>query len=156
MPASREDILAALKSTCEQIEDAAAALLESQWSSGVYENGWNARQLLCHLAADASLASVQITVAKARSLRPGPSFDQDAFNAVQVAARREMAVSEIIKELRSNFERSIEAVAAAPDELLAQPAKLADGPEGPLGDVILEAVREHNAMHLADLRSATG
>ena len=154
MSASKNEVISAIRESRQQIEEAALSLPETAWSTGVYENGWTAKQLLCHLAADASLASVQITVAKARSPGPGPSFDQDAFNAVQVAARQGMPVSDLLNELHSNSEQSIAAVEAASDDLLAEPVQLPDAPQGPLGDVILEAVREHNATHLADLRSA--
>ena len=154
MPATKDDIVRTLRESQQEIERAASSLPETAWSKGVYEAGWNARQLLCHLAAGASLASVQITVAKARSPGPGPSFDQDAFNAIEVAARQEMPVSDLLNELHSNFEQSIAAVEAATDDLLAASVQLPDGPQGALGDVILQAVREHTAMHLNDLRTA--
>ena len=156
MAASRDDIVRAIREAQKQIEGVASSLPEAAWSKGVYEQGWNAKQLLSHLAAGASLASVQIAIAKARLPGPRSSFDQDAFNAVEVAARQEMPVAELLNELRNNFAQSIVAVEAAPDEILAQPSQLPDGPNGPLGDVILEAVREHTAMHLRDLHSAMG
>jgi hypothetical protein len=148
------DIVGAISKAVGEIDLVASSLSEQAWSRGVYENGWNARQLLSHLAADSSNASVLIAVARAPGLRPGPSFDQDAWNAAQVAARDGMSVSELLEETRSNFQRSIAAVEAAPDELLAQPFELPDISIGSLADVILAAVSDHTAAHLADLRSA--
>ena len=81
-------------------------------------------------------------------------FDQDAFNAAEVAARQAKSIPELLDELRSSSERSIAAVEAAPDELLSRRFRAPWGTEGTLADVIIESLEDHIGTHLAELRQA--
>ncbi len=154
----KEDVVRVIRESLRDIEGFASSLPEAAWSTGVYESGWNAKQLLCHLAGEGIFASLMISFAKAP---PSPdtlaSFDQDAWNAAQVASRQAKSLAELLDELRSNCERSIAAVEAAPDELLSAHFRApwdAEGPQGPLADVIIEALQDHVRTHLAELREA--
>jgi len=155
MPASKEDIVDAIRTADKEAERLAASLTEAAWSTGVYEQGWNASQVLCHLADGSQITPFLINLAKTppKPLPPGAYFDLDAYNARQVAARQGKPLSEIMGELRSGHQLSIEAVRAAPDELIAQHFRAPWGSEGPLGDIILEAI-DHDMTHLRDLAGA--
>ncbi len=155
MPASQDALVQAIRKSLEDIERVASILSESAWSTGVYEQGWNARQVLCHLAAGARFASTMIGASQAPS-RPDPgTFDQDTFNAAQVEARKDKSVAELLDELRTKSEEAIEVVQSTSDQILSGHFKAMWGAEGPLADVIIEAMGDHTGTHLGELRSAT-
>lgn len=160
MPVSKEDIVAAIRKSHREIEKKALSLSDEALGSGVYESGgWNAKQLLCHLAAGAGFAAFMITFAQmppVASAGTGDNFDLDAFNAREVESREKKLLSELLGELRSGSERSIAAVQGAPDELLAAHFRAPWGTEGALSDVIVESLQGHVGTHLAELKSATG
>ena len=90
MSASRENLARAVRESAAQIEEMARALDGEALAGGVYENGWNARQLLCHLANGGWFAGFMIGLARAgRSLEPPADFDQDEWNARDVPAHQD-------------------------------------------------------------------
>jgi hypothetical protein len=155
MSARQDDLGKAIRKSLEDIERVASDLPETAWSTGVYEQGWNAQQVLCHLAAGARFAATMIGAAQAQS-RPDPgTFDQNAFNAAQVEAREDNTVAELLDELRTKSEQAIRVVQSTPDDVLSGHFKAMWGAEGPLADVIIEAISDHTGTHLAELRTAT-
>ncbi len=159
MSASKSDIVKSMRNQQQEIEQLARSLPETAWSKGVYETGWNAKQLLCHLAESPGVAGFLLGFAKAppsESGSAGPAMDIDVWNAQRVAALQGKSLSDLLGDLRTNSERNIAAVEAAPDDLLARPIKTPWGAEGPVADIILGSIQEHGGMHLADLRSAAG
>ena len=92
---------------------------EESWSRGVYESGWNARQLLSHIASMSGTAGFVLSMARMPSAASlGAGFDEDGFNARLVAEREGKSTAELLGEIKGNFERDVEAVRAAPDELI--------------------------------------
>jgi len=158
MARTKDDILKALRESQKEIEEVASSLPEAAWSTGVYENGWNTKQLLCHLTESSGVAAFLVGMAQAPSGGGGmpAGFDVDAWNGQRVAALQDKPLPELLGELRANTERNIAAVQAAPDDLMSKHIKAPWDVEGPLADVIVRSVREHGGMHLADLRSAAG
>jgi hypothetical protein len=159
MPVSKEDIITAVRESHGEIERTALSLSDEALGSGVYESGWNAKQLLCHLAAGGGFAAFMISFAQmppSASAGTGDNFDLDAFNAREVESREKKPLSELLAELRSGSERSIVAVQGAPDELLAAHFRAPWGTEGALADVIVQSLQGHVGTHLAELKSATG
>ncbi len=162
MPASKDEVVQTIRRSQEEIEKVALTLPEAAWSRGVYESGWNAKQLLCHLAENSGVAGFLIGLAKASvSARAsgsgasgGGNIDIDAWNAQRVALLQDKPISDVLMELRANSERNVAAVEAAPADLLAQNVKAPWDAEGPLADVIVQSIREHGGVHLKDLRSA--
>ena len=157
MPASKDDIVRTMRESQREIEKVASSLPDTAWSRGVYERGWNAKQLFCHLAESSGVAGFLIGLAKAPppSGGAGPAFDIDVWNAQRVAALQDKPVTELLNHLRSNCERDITAVQAAPDDLLSRAVQTPWGAEGPLADIIVQSIQEHGGMHLTDLRTAT-
>jgi len=157
VPANKNEVIQTLKDSLAEVEQVATALEDAAWSKGVYENGWNAKQLLCHVVESPGVAAFLAGLAQAPAGSGGmpAGFDIDAWNGQRVAALEGKSVSDLLAELRANTERNIAAVQSAPDDLLAKHVKAPWDVEGSLGDVIQQSVREHAATHLADLRSAT-
>ncbi len=159
MPANKNDVIQTLKDAQVEVEKVVGALPDDTWAAGVYENGWNAKQLLCHIVESPGVAGFLIGMAKApggAGSGSGAGFDIDAWNAQRVAALETKPVAELLKDLRANTERNIAAVQAVPDDLLGVSVKAPWDAEGAVGDLIRQSVREHSGMHLADLRGAAG
>ncbi len=130
-------------------------MAETAWSRGVYEDGWNARQILCHFASTSGVAGFLLGMGQMASPpNLGGGFDENAFNAQQVAARQDKSPADLVGEIQRNFERDVQAIRNASDDLLKKHFKAPWDVEGELGDVIVESLNGHLGMHLADLRSA--
>ncbi len=155
----RERILETMQKTRRQLEEAVAAVPEDAWARGVHENGWNAKQLLCHLAGG-SPAGFIIGMAGRSGEGAGSSvgdaggFDIDAWNKAEVEKRQARSVEELLAEAQASFDRDIELVNRTPDELLARHYRAPWGVEGSVTDVIVAALSGHTAGHLAELRAA--
>lgn len=150
---SREVVLACLRDLREQIETTVQAMPEDAWDSGVYESGWNARQLLYHIASTSGAASFILMMSKLPK-QDGPAFDNDAFNRDEVVLREGRAPTDVLDEIRANIQRDIQAVEAAPDEQLQQQWVAPWGSVGSVAEIIVHAVEDHSGEHLNDLRSA--
>ena len=152
MPAKKEDVIGAIHSVRQEVERLVSSTPESAWSGPGYEQGWNAEQLLCHMASTSGVAGFLIAMAKAPGTGGmGADFDIDAWNAQAVAARQEKPLAEILEEVRGNCQRDIESVQAAADDLLAQHFRAPWETEGPLADVIIDSIGEHIMTHVRDL-----
>ena len=153
MSATRDDVIGAIRSAQDEVEGLVSSAPESAWSKHVYEQGWNARDLLCHIASTSGIAGFLIGMAKG-SGGMGTDFDIDAWNAQAVAERRGKPVSEVVGEVRDNCGRDIESVQSAPDDLLAQDFRAPWGVEGSLADVIVGSINGHFMTHVRDLEKA--
>ncbi len=152
--ASKDGIIEGIRQVQAEAERIASAMPEDAWEEGVYENGWNARQILCHVALSANVPAFLIAAAHSPepAKMPGGADNIDDFNESQVAMRMEKPVSEIVKELNSTYEQAVNVVQATPDELLAKQIRTPWQTEGELGALILdEDIRDHVMVHLADI-----
>lgn len=155
MPAEKSDVVGAIRDAQREVERLVSSAPESVWSKPAYEQGWDAKQLLCHVASTSGPAAFLIGMAKAPgSGGMGADFDIDAFNAQQVAARQDKPIAEVLEEIRGNCQRDIDSVQSAPDDLLAQRFRAPWGVEGSLADVIVGSVQGHLMMHVRDLAKA--
>ncbi len=155
MPDSKTDIIEVIRNTQNEVEKLVSSAAESAWSKPAYEQGWNAKQLLCHIASTSGVAGFLVGMAKAPgSGGMGAEFDVDAWNVQAVATRQDKPIAEVLEEVRGNCQRDIESVQNAPDGLLAQHFRAPWGVEGPLADVIVGSIEEHLMMHVRDLAKA--
>ena len=160
---SKAELLAALRSSGDATVATIEALPEAAFGEGRYENGWNARQILAHIA------SIEWTYARLLEI-PGQAAatppkngalptreaqgGMDAYNARQVERRAGASIAELIEELKTNRARTIAAVEEADETLLSQPIKSAGGRTGPLANVFYEVAVEHIREHCRDLAAA--
>ena len=106
MPASKDDVARTIRDAQREIEKVASSLPDAAWSRGVYEQGWNAKQLFCHISENSGVASFLIGIARApASAGGGGAMDIDVWNAQRVAALQDKPLSELLNHLRSNCER---------------------------------------------------
>lgn len=157
MVTTKEDVLAAMDAFSAEVE-ALASLPEEEWETGVYENSWNAKQLLCHIASTAGIAGFVLTLARTpvtAGMGGGAGFDNDAFNAQQVQARQGKPLANIFNEIRDTMNRDRQVAQAAPDQLLGSMFRAPWGTEGTVAEVIADSFKEHLGTHVAEIKAAT-
>jgi hypothetical protein len=156
--ASGQEVAQTIRETRAQAEKAVQSMPDAGWTAGVYESGWNARELLCHMASSSGVARFLLSMAQSprASGGAGAPFDIDAFNAQEVARRQAKSVGELLAELSEGMKKDAAAVETAPEEVLQKHFRAPWGAEGRLADVIGDSVKGHLGGHLDDLRKAAG
>jgi hypothetical protein len=170
---SKAELLEALQSSGREVIDRVRAMSPDELERGRYENGWNARQILAHIA------SIEWTYPRlvdlARQGTPAAANEQprqvrrtepqeapgvptrpmqggvDSYNERQVAKRAAALVSELLAEFERNRAATITAVEEANEELLRTPIRSAGGITGPLAGVIHTVAVWHVLGHLGDI-----
>ena len=155
MSASRQDVIDELDSVRRDLEALVDSAPTAAWAKLAHSDGWDARQLLCHMASTSGVANFILMLAQGPAgAAGGGAYDIDQFNAQQVAMRAGRSASELLDEVRSNIARDIAAVESAQDELLSKHYRAPWEAEGPVADVIVESLRRHFRGHLAELATA--
>jgi uncharacterized protein (TIGR03083 family) len=156
---SKAELLGALRANRDEVLALVRGLSPAQLEQGRYENGWNGRQILAHIAsiewtyprlidiareAPAAAASGQTPT---RSMRGG----NDAYNDRQVARRAHMSVADLLTEFETNRAATIRAVEAADEALFERPIRSAGGVTGSLATVFYQVAVAHVLGHARDL-----
>lgn len=178
---TKAELVAALKSSGEDAVTALRALPESAFEAGRYENGWNAKQILAHIAsiewtypqllelgAQASATaggggqtSAAATPARRMSAEEAGGLPTraaaggiDSYNDRQVEKRAGISIGDLIAEFAKNRAATVAAVEAAEDDLFSRPIRSAGGITGALADVLNAVAVQHVSMHVADIAGA--
>ena len=151
---TKAELLAGLEASRDEV---VAGLEGLDLSTGVYEGGWNGRQLLAHIASMEWTYPRVLDLPDAtaeQAARPRDTSESvDDYNRRQVERRSDTPVDDLVAEFVRNRSRTIEAVAAHPEDDLARTVRSAGGTVGALADVLWFVAVEHVRGHLADLRS---
>jgi hypothetical protein len=154
----RDELVADLRRQGEEVAAAFRAVAPEKWDEGRYEGGWNARQILAHVAAIewtyARLVDLAKTLAAADSSGPRsapPTGGMDGYNARQVEKRAEASVEELIAEFERNRAATIATVEAADDALFEVEVRSAGGRVGTLAQVFREVAIGHVGEHARDV-----
>ena len=175
---TKQQLIEALRSNGAHAIEKLRATPESTFDHGRYENGWNARQILAHVASIewtyrklidvAKQAPTEEQRAESRDERDGEvrrtTVDEsgglptaaaqggiDSYNDRQVEKRAGASISELIDEFEKNRAGTIAAVEAADEALLATSIRSAGGITGELAGVLQTVSIGHVAMHIADI-----
>ena len=171
---AKTELISGLRDSGDRATAALSALPAERFEGGRYENGWNARQILAHMAsiewtyprlidmaraaaAPAADASATPPAASAATLAPGQSQMASgspqilSYNDRQVEKRKDVPVTELIAEFTKNRAATIAAVEAADDALFAQRVRSAGGADGTLADVLDFVAVQHVLDHLRDI-----
>ncbi len=153
MPANKQDVISTISEAQRELERLVQHADASFWEGARYEQGWNAKQVLCHIAATSGMPAMFLNAVKAgqANMSMGADFDLDAWNARGVAGREGKSVQEIAGEISASHKTSIETVGVADDSLLQKTFRAPWGHEGPLAEVIIGGIRNHEMAHLRDL-----
>jgi len=170
---TKQRVLGALRSSGETFVATLRSLPAEAFEQGRYESGWNARQILAHVASiewsyprllDVARESVAagVVAPKGPVRRTEPEQASglptrvaqggiDAYNERQVAKRAGASVTDLLAEFQRNRAVLIEAVDAADDRLFAAPIRSAGGVTGTLGDVLQAVAVQHILGHMRDI-----
>jgi uncharacterized damage-inducible protein DinB len=157
-PLSKAELLEALKANRDQVLTIVRALSPAQLEEGRYENGWNGRQILAHIASIEWTYPRLIDIARdaaapaagdlpTRTMRGG----NDEYNERQVAKRAHVSAGDLLAEFEQNRAATIRAVEAADPALFARHIRSAGGVVGPLVTVFYNIAVLHVLGHTRDL-----
>jgi hypothetical protein len=161
---SKAELLDALRASRDEVLAIVRALPPPRLEDGRYENGWNGRQILAHLASiewtyprlidiarDAPAADLATAAAPGgeptRTMRGG----NDAYNERQVTKRAHQTVEQLIAEFEQNRAATIRAVETAEEPLFARRIRSAGGVIGPLATVFYQVAVAHVLGHAHDI-----
>ena len=177
-PITKQQLIDALTKTRDEALTTLRAVPAETFAEGRYENGWNGREILAHVASiewtyprlldlaqqapadgqrtadstqqSAAAAPVQRT-ADDGSATSAPAPNILSYNDRQVEKRAGVPVADLIAEFEKNRNTLIAAVQAADDELLTRQIRSAGGITGTTADVIAAVANGHVQMHVADV-----
>lgn len=155
---TKDEIVSLLRSGGQDALKRLRALPADAFEAGRYENGWNGRQILAHIASIEWSYPRLIDIARTppapveeapptRAMKGG----NDAYNDRQVAKRERMTVAELLAEFEKNRAATIQAVEAADEELFARRIRSAGGVVGPLATVFHQIAVAHVLGHARDI-----
>jgi len=162
---SKRALLDALHASRDEVLSLIRSLSPAALEEGRYEQGWNGREILAHVASIEWTYPRLIDVARATGT---PEADQagsaeadppgremrggnDAYNDRQVAKRAHLSVAELLAEFERNRAATIQAVEDADEALLARRIRSAGGRVGPLATVFHQVAVEHVLGHVRDI-----
>ena len=156
---TKPELLRALRESRDEVLRIVRGMSPERLEEGRYENGWNGRQILAHIASIEWSYSRLIDIARTppspaeeapptRSMRGG----NDSYNDRQVAKREHLTVAELLAEFEKNRAATIEAVEAADEQLFARRIRSAGGVVGPLALVFHQVAVAHVLSHARDIR----
>ena len=151
---SKVELLAALRSSLNEVLTIVRALPPERLEDGRYENGWNGRQILAHIASIEWTYPRLIDIARsAPAPEDSPTMrgGNDAYNERQVARRAHLPVADLLAEFDRNRAATIEAVEATDEALLARRIRSAGGVVGPLALVVQQVAVAHVLGHARDI-----
>lgn len=157
---SKGELLEALRASRDEVLAIVRALPPERLEEGRYENGWNGRQILAHIASiewtyprlldiarDAPASAEAKAEVPTRTMRGG----NDAYNDRQVARRAHLSAADLLSEFERNRAATIAAVEAADEALFTRHIRSAGGVTGPLATVFHEVAVAHVLGHAHDL-----
>ncbi len=162
---SKAQLLEALRSSERELLDKLSGLPADAFERERYENGWNGREILAHVASlewtYPRLLDIpkQGAPPKATKSRPESSSPPTrnvrggigSYNERQVEKRAGASVPELLAEFQKNRAATIAAVEKADEALLATPIKSAGGISGPLATVVYLIAVMHVQGHVNDI-----
>jgi uncharacterized protein (TIGR03083 family) len=156
---SKHELLEALRASRDEVVALVRGLPPERLEEGRYENGWNGRQILAHVASIEWSYPRLIDIARdpsppssggdppSRAMRGG----NDAYNDRQVQKRVHASPAELLAEFEQNRAATIAAVEAAEDALFARPIRSAGGVTGTLATVFNQVAVLHVLGHARDI-----
>jgi hypothetical protein len=159
---TRSELLEALRASRDEVLQIVRAIAPARLEEGRYENGWNGRQILAHVASiewtyprllDIARDRTDVPVGAeppTRTMRGG----NDAYNERQVAKRAHLSAADLLAEFERNRAATIQAVESADEALFARRIRSAGGVIGPLASVFYQVAVAHVLGHARDIAEA--
>ncbi len=160
---SKSQLLANLRSGGEELLSKLEELPAGALEAGCYENGWNGRQVLAHIAAIEWTYPRLIDLARNGPPEKKPEATAtsrpakggiNSYNDRQIERYADATTAELLDIFRKNRETTISTIEATEDELFATEVKSAGGVKGPLGMVLNFVAVMHVNTHVNDVLDA--
>jgi hypothetical protein len=161
---TKPQLLEALRNGEKEVLNKLASVPASAFERGCYENGWNGRQVLAHIAAIEWTYPKLIDIARSAGQPREKTPDKpnlptttvsggiiNSYNDRQIERYAGASVQELLEVFRTNRAATIAAFEGADDDLLSRPIKTAGGTQGPLGHVVNLVAVMHVAGHVNDI-----
>ena len=159
---SKAQVIETLRSSGAQTAARLRSLPPEAFEQGRYENGWNGRQILAHIASiEWTYPRLFDLAREASTPRPaappggtagrGMQGGINDYNERQVEKRAGATVAELIKEFETNRAATIAAAESADEALFSTPIRSAGGITGPLASVLTAIAVLHVAQHVNDI-----
>jgi uncharacterized protein (TIGR03083 family) len=164
---SRAELLDALRTSRDDVLRIVRAIPPEKLEEGRYENGWNGRQILAHIASIEWTYPRLIDIARAAPENAAPAAatgeyptrtmrgGNDSYNERQVAKRAHLSPAELLDEFERNRAATIKAVETADEALFARSIRSAGGVTGPLARVFYMIAVMHVLGHAQDIAAAS-
>ena len=165
-PVTKPELLAALRNGEKETLDKLLSVPAEAFERGCYENGWNGRQVLAHIAAIEwtypKLIDIARSAGQPRERTPDKPKENlptttvsggiiNSYNDRQIERYAGASVQQLLEVFRTNRAATIAAFEGADDDLFSQPIKTAGGTEGPLGHIVNLVCVLHVAGHVNDI-----
>jgi hypothetical protein len=156
MTTTREQLIDGFQMIIREGLRIGATFSPEDWKYQVHgeENGWNTKQVYCHLSATA-----EITPGLVGGLSQAPpdqdvtaSFDINAINAQTVAAREGLSEAELLDQFKTNHEKLIGFINTMPQEQLDQRRRFGHI-EAPVADIMQTVLVLHGLWHIFQAQS---
>jgi uncharacterized damage-inducible protein DinB len=148
---SKQDWLERLSFKREELLMSVKGLSLDGWTTGEVLPGWTAKDVLAHITAWETRVATYLPDLLADNGMHIVGVEADAFNAEQVALRRDRTPRELLRELADSRRRILEALTTANDDELVKPRAV------PWGQITIERwalqeIYEHDGEHAAQVR----
>ena len=121
------------------------------WQATVHdeENGWNVKQVYCHLAAVAEITPgfIGSLAQQGEGEDAAAGFDVDEFNAQAVAAKEKLSEPELVEAFKTLHEKLIQFIEELPEEQLTRQIRFG-AVAGPAADVMETILVLHGLSHV--------
>jgi hypothetical protein len=163
---TRDALLEGLRGGRDRLLGSLGPIPPENFERGAYENGWNGRQVLAHIAGIEWTYPKLISIAqetasgKATAEKPPEKPNKPAqggigsYNDRTVERYANATVAELIKTFDKNRARTIAAVEEADEDLFQVQVRSAGGIPGPLGTVLNFVAVLHVDSHVNDIVAA--
>ena len=160
---SKAELLQELRDSGEHVAATVRGLPDTALEAGVYEGGWNGREVLAHIAAMEWAYPKLVDQAQAVKDDPGvagelekpPTGEEverlNSYNQRRVDKLADRTVAQLLEEFERNRAATIARVEEMGTDLLPLPVRPSTGLAGPLGEVLRFVAVEHVLGHLSDL-----
>jgi hypothetical protein len=163
---TKGELLEKLRLGEKEIVEKLDGLPAEAFEKGAYENGWNGRQVLAHIAGiewtypklldvarNAGQPEQKVEKPKETAAKPA-SGGINSYNDRTVERYKDNSAAELLDIFKENRANTIAAIEAADEELFAVPVRSAGGIPGPLGTVLNFVAVLHVEGHVNDIVSA--
>jgi len=149
---SKQDWLERLSFKREELLMSVKGLSLDGWTTGEVLPGWTAKDVLAHITAWETHVATYLPDLLTDNGMHIVGVEADAFNAEQMALRRDRTPRELLRELADSRRRILEALTTANDDELVKPRAV------PWGQITIERwalqeIYEHDGEHAAQVRA---